>query len=242
MSKIHMMLQGKGGVGKSFISAMLAQYKKSKGQAPLCIDTDPVNGTFHGYKALDVTKLEIMEGDEINSRKFDMLIELIAGNGHDDVIVDNGSSTFVPLSHYLISNEVGELLNTMGHELVIHTVVTGGQALLDTINGFSLLVSQFPEPALFTVWLNQYWGPIEHEKRGFEKFKAYQDNRARVSAIVTIPQLKEETFGRDLSDMLQERLTFDEALQMDSLTIMTRQRLNIFKSKLFEQMDSAEVL
>jgi anion-transporting ArsA/GET3 family ATPase len=242
MAKIHMMLQGKGGVGKSFISAMLAQYKKSKGQAPLCIDTDPVNGTFHGYKALDVTKLEIMEGDEINSRKFDMLIELIAGNGHDDVIVDNGSSTFVPLSHYLISNEVGELLNTMGHELVIHTVVTGGQALLDTINGFSQLVSQFPEPALFTVWLNQYWGLIEHEKRGFEKFKAYQDNRTRVSAIVTIPQLKEETFGRDLADMLQERLTFDEALQMDSLTIMTRQRLKIFKSKLFEQMDSAVVL
>lgn len=242
MSKIHMMLQGKGGVGKSFISAMLAQYKKSKGQAPLCIDTDPVNGTFHGYKALDVTKLDIMEGDEINSRKFDMLIELIAGNGHDDVIVDNGSSTFVPLSHYLISNEVGELLNTMGHELVIHTVVTGGQALLDTINGFSLLISQFPEPALFTVWLNQYWGPIEHEKRGFEKFKAYQDNRAPGLGHCDHPQLKEETFGRDLSDMLQERLTFDEALQMDSLTIMTRQRLKIFKSKLFEQMDSAVVL
>ena len=58
----------------------------------------------------------------------------------------------------------------------------------------------------------------------------------------SIPQLKEETFGRDLSEMLQERLTFDEALQMDSLTIMTRQRLKIFKNRLFEQMDNAVVL
>ena len=49
-----MILQGKGGVGKSFIAATIAQYKASKGQKPLCIDTDPVNSTFHGYKALTV--------------------------------------------------------------------------------------------------------------------------------------------------------------------------------------------
>ena len=32
MSKVHMMLQGKGGVGKSFISALLAQYQKERGK------------------------------------------------------------------------------------------------------------------------------------------------------------------------------------------------------------------
>ena len=63
-----------------------------------------------------------------------------------------------------------------------------------------------------------------------------------MSAIVTIPALKEDTYGRDLSDMLQERLTFDEALAMDSLTIMTRQRLKIVKGQLFSQLDSAAVL
>jgi len=63
-----------------------------------------------------------------------------------------------------------------------------------------------------------------------------------VSAIVKIPTLKEDTYGRDLSDMLQDRLTFDEALAMDSLTIMTRQRLKIVKSQLFGQLDNAAVL
>lgn len=57
-----------------------------------------------------------------------------------------------------------------------------------------------------------------------------------------IPSLKEETFGRDLSDMLQERLTFDEVLAMDSRTIMTRQRLRLVKSQLFGQMETAAVL
>ncbi|WP_020565906.1 nucleotide-binding protein [Methylosarcina fibrata] len=241
MSKIHMVLQGKGGVGKSFISSVIAQYKQSKGQKPLCIDTDPVNATFWGYKALNVRKLEIMEGDEINPRAFDAVVELAAA-ATGDVIIDNGASSFVPLSHYLISNEVPALLEELGHELVIHTVITGGQALEDTVSGFRALVSQFPMPSTFVVWLNQYWGPIEHEGKGFEQLKAYKDHKDRVSAIVMIPQLKEETYGRDIAEMLQARQTFDEALAMESLTIMTRQRLKIFKGKLFEQLEAAAVL
>src|ERR1043166_4494673 len=241
MIKIHMVLQGKGGVGKSFIAATLAQYKTSKGQKPLCIDTDPVNSTFHGYKALGVRRLEIMEGDEINSRNFDPLVEVVAAS-KDDVIIDNGAASFVPMSHYLLSNQVPALLQQLGHELVIHTVITGGQALLDTVNGFAQLVSQFPEEALFILWLNPYWGPIEHEGKRFEQLKAYAANKDRISSIVRIPSLKEETFGRDLSNILQERLTFDEALAMDSRTIMSRQRLKLVKGQLFAQMETAAVL
>jgi hypothetical protein len=241
MAKIHMILQGKGGVGKSLIAAALAQYKASKGQQPKCIDTDPVNATLHGYKALEVHKLQIMDGDEINPRNFDSLVEIIAPAEHD-VIIDNGASSFVPLSHYLITNKIPELLQSMGHELVIHTVITGGQALLDTVAGFGQLAGQYPAEALFVVWLNPYWGPIEHEGKSFEQLKAYTANKSRVSAIVQIPNLKAETFGRDLSEMLQDRLTFDEAIAMETKTIMTRQRLKIVKTQLYDQMDSASVL
>ena len=83
MAKIHITMQGKGGVGKSFVSATTAQYKHHKEQAPLCIDTDPINATFHGFKALNVERLDIMEGDEINPRHFDALIEKIAAADQD---------------------------------------------------------------------------------------------------------------------------------------------------------------
>ena len=241
MAKIHMILQGKGGVGKSMIAATLAQYKLAKGQTPLCIDTDPVNATFHGYKAIPVQQLNIIEGDEIRTRNFDAIIELI-DSSKDDVIIDNGASSFVPLSHYLISNKVPELLKEMGHELIIHTVITGGQALLDTMSGFSQIVVQFPEQVLFVVWLNPYWGPIMHDGKYFEQMKAYTANKSRVSAIIQIPELKEETYGRDFSGMLQARLTFDEALAMETLTIMTRQRLKITRTQLFGNLDNAMVL
>jgi len=241
MAKIHMVLQGKGGVGKSMIAAAIAQYKASKGQAPLCIDTDPVNATFEGYKALKARRLNIMDGDEINTRNFDALVELIAPT-QSEVIIDNGASSFVPLSHYLISNQVPALLKDMGHEMVVHTVITGGQALQDTVSGFAQLAGQFPDECVFVVWLNPYWGPIEHEGKGFEQMKAYKDNKNRVSAIIQIPTLKEETYGRDFSEMLQARLTFDEALAMKSLTIMTRQRLKIVRTQIFGHLENAAVL
>lgn len=241
MAKIHMILQGKGGVGKSFIASILAQYKASNGQNPLCIDTDPVNATFNGFKALNVKRLQIMDGDEINSRNFDSLVELIAPST-DDVIIDNGASSFVPLSHYLLSNQVPTLLQEMGHEFVVHTVITGSQAMDDTINGFAQLITQFTSETTFVIWLNPYWGAIEHEGKSFEQMKVYTTNKGRVSAIVKIPDLKEETYGRDLSDMLQERLTFDEAIANPALTIMTRQRLKIVKTQLFDQLNSASVL
>lgn len=241
MSKIHMVLQGKGGVGKSMIATVLAQYKISNGQQSICIDTDPVNATFESYKPLSVNRLKIMDEDEINTRNFDALIELIA-KSESDIIIDNGAVSFVPLSHYLISNQVPKLIGQMKHELVVHTVVTGGQAFLDTINGFAQLASQFPKECPFVVWLNPYWGPIAHEGKSFEELKAYKDNQSRVSAIIRIPTFKAETFGRDFSDMLQARQTFDEALADESLTIMTRQRLQIVKDQLFAQLEAAAIL
>jgi hypothetical protein len=241
MAKIHITLQGKGGVGKSVVATVLAQYLAGRGSKPLCIDIDPVNATFHGYQALEVQRLQIMEDDEINSRKFDALIELLAPLS-SAAIIDSGASSFVPLSHYLISNQVPALLAEMGHELVVHTVITGGQALLDTVSGFAHLTSQFPKETIFVAWLNPFWGPIEHDGKGFEHMKAYLANRDRVSAIARIPPLKDETYGRDLGDMLQARLTFDEALALSSLTIMTRQRLKIIKGLLFNQLDQTTVI
>jgi anion-transporting ArsA/GET3 family ATPase len=239
MAKIHLVLQGKGGVGKSVISALIAQYKTTEEHQPLCIDTDPVNATFSGYKALNVERLDLLDDDEINTRNFDKLIEIIAETKHDDLIIDNGASSFVPMSHYLISNKIPALLKEMGHELVIHTVVTGGQALMDTVSGFSQLAKQFPAEASFIVWLNPYWGAVEAEGKTFEKMKAYLDNKSRVSAIVKLPTLKEETYGRDLSEMLQERLTFDEAISSEDLSIMNRQRLKIIKEQVFAQLQTA---
>ena len=56
---IQLTLQGKGGVGKSLVASVLAQYLWEKGKEVRCIDTDPVNRTFAQYRALSADRLNL---------------------------------------------------------------------------------------------------------------------------------------------------------------------------------------
>jgi hypothetical protein len=42
---IHPSLQGKGGVGKSLVASILAQYHLQRGKTVRCIDTNPSHAT-----------------------------------------------------------------------------------------------------------------------------------------------------------------------------------------------------
>ncbi|WP_033480350.1 ArsA-related P-loop ATPase, partial [Xanthomonas phaseoli] len=73
MKKVHITLQGKGGVGKSLVASLIAQYLRQSDKDPVCVDTDPVNATFSAYEAFNARRLELMDGTKINERHFDDL-------------------------------------------------------------------------------------------------------------------------------------------------------------------------
>ena len=236
---IHFVLQGKGGVGKSFIAALIAQFRQDRGEI-LAIDTDPVNATFLGYKAFDVKRAEIMEGEDINQRNFDKLMETILQASCDDVIVDNGASSFIPLMSYMRSNGVIDILTELGHTPYIHTVVTAGQAQPDTIEGFRQLVEYFGEHRVkLMVWLNEFWGVVQDREIPFDRMPVFKQNADSVTAILTIPELKQETFGEDIAQMLVARQTFDEAINSSEYSFMARQRLAKIKNHIFKEMEEA---
>ena len=236
---IHFVLQGKGGVGKSYVAALIAQYCLERGRI-LAIDTDPVNATFAGYEGLNVQRAQILDGEDINPRKFDELMEMIFKADCDDVIIDNGASSFVPLVSYLRSNGVIDLLTELDHRPFIHTLITGGQAQSDTIAGFEKLLRDFGgDTTQIIVWLNEFWGEIVDRGIPFERMPVYKQNADKVRAIITIPELKQETFGEDIMEMLKARQTFDEALESTEFTFMAKQRLSKIKNHLFKLMDSS---
>ncbi|CAB1275625.1 nucleotide-binding protein [Candidatus Nitrosacidococcus tergens] len=237
MAKAHFTLQGKGGVGKSLVSALIAQHRQGNGISLVCIDTDPVNATFTGYSAFPVERVELLKDNTIDEREFDRLIEIITENRNSEIVIDNGSSSFIPLSSYLIENEAIEMLHEMGHEIFIHPVITGGQSLMDTLSGFDSLARQFPESAKIIVWLNQYFGNIEKEDKTFEKMKVYQDHKDRVAGIINIPRNSGATFGEDMQQMLESRMTFEQAIKSDQFKLMSKHRLKMMKKILFDQMN-----
>ena len=60
---IHLILQGKGGVGKSVIASWLAEFLISRGRQVRCIDGDPVNRSLSQYKALGAENLDLVNED-----------------------------------------------------------------------------------------------------------------------------------------------------------------------------------
>ena len=57
---IHLVLNGKDGVGKSVVATWLAEFLISRGRDVHCIDADPVNRSLSQYKALGAEKLELV--------------------------------------------------------------------------------------------------------------------------------------------------------------------------------------
>lgn len=55
---IHLVLNGKGRVGKSVVATWLAEFLVGRGRAARCIDGNPVNRSFSQYKALEAERLE----------------------------------------------------------------------------------------------------------------------------------------------------------------------------------------
>ena len=236
MNQVHVTLQGKGGVGKSLVASLLAQYHRGKGVPVIVVDTDPVNATLSGYEALGPRRLELLDGSRVDERRFDELMEALLTEDAT-FVVDNGAASFIPFSNYLIENRAAEMIAGADKQLVVHTVVTGGQALVDTLAGFDALAAQLPSDTQLVVWLNEYFGAITADGKSFEQMRAYQEHRHRVRGMVRIPRQTSDTFGKDVELMLDRRLTFDEVTQSPAFGLMAKQRLAMVRRAIDQQLD-----
>src|SRR6266513_1354580 len=126
---IHFVLQAKGGIGKSFVSTLLAQYLLNETGAVRCFDTDQENTTFTHYEALNVRHVPVANSSRlIEPKKFDGLMEtLLTEEGN--FVIDTGANTFSNLLAYMVENEVFPMLAEAGKTTYVHTIVGGVETL-----------------------------------------------------------------------------------------------------------------
>ena len=233
---VNLSLQGKGGVGKSLVASLLAQYfRDRKGMSVRCIDADPVNQTLAQYKELGAERLDLIREGSVDQRAFDGLMEsLLTESG--TFIVDNGASTFIPLWNYVLENNAVALLKAAGRRVFVHCVLTGGQALGDTLSGFARL-AQTTDERNIVLWVNEYFGRVERDGRALSDLPVYTEHAGSVVGSVAIPRRNQDTFGRDVEDVIARKLTLQEAIESASFPIMVRQRLRVVQRELFDQLD-----
>lgn len=240
MATIHFVQQGKGGVGKSVISSFLYQALTHLGKKVTAYDTDPVNATLHGYKEFNVVQIDIVKQGQIDERAFDELLEALYGlpdGAH--AVVDNGASSFLALGKYMRGNEVVPVLEEKGHQVFFHSVVTGGQAIGDTISGLKVLADGFPSTPII-VWLNPFFGEIRMDGKGFEQFKIYEDYGRQFYALIHIPHVNKDTLGRDLEELFAKRQSFSAGIGACQY-IAVRSRLKRYWEQIVNLIEQAGI-
>ena len=79
---------------------------------------------------------------------------------------------------------------------------------------------------------------MERDGRALSELPVYIEHAGSVVGSVAIPRRNQDTFGRDVEDVIARKLTLQEAIDSSSFPIMVRQRLRVVQRELFDQLDS----
>ncbi|MBI0006981.1 conjugal transfer protein TraL [Gilliamella sp. W8126] len=233
-NSINIVLQGKGGVGKSFLSSILAQYfldfKKIKMSGA---DTDPVNQSFASIKRIGAAQIEILRDGAIIQSKFDAIFEKIIAEQKTTFVIDNGASTFVPMMKYINDNDIVSIFDSLNRPVYIHTVIVGGQSQTDTLQGLMSLYELITESSnvKLVIWLNEFQGSIEIPA-GYSELVS-----DKTAAIITIHNRNSDAFNDDLEKLTKARMTNEEAQKSNEFGLMSKNRLNKVFTEVYLQLD-----
>jgi len=235
MATMFITLQGKGGVGKSVLTAAFAQWLVDRGRSVACIDTDTLNPTLLQYKPLKATHIRLSQNHVIDPRALDALVGIVTEAPTDAlIVVDVGSNGFETLMAYEVENGVFALLEELGHQVVVQTVIAGGPDAEDTSKGTMALLDATDVPIM--LWLNQHLGPLEVQGQPIAKAKFLHAAKDRILGTILLPARTQATFGKDTEEMLSQRLTFGQAIERFDL--MPRTRIKRIRDELWAQLDA----
>lgn len=239
MSNVHFIMQTKGGIGKSWVSALLAQYLKSKKRKLVCADTDPKTPTFVNFKSLNVAYVEVFENGKIKQAKFDPLVESMLEKDYDFVI-DTGGNTFIDLKNYLLDNSTFNTLHESGKKVFIHCPLTGGQAFDKTIEGFSELLDIKSNFFKIVVWENEYWGPVESDGVSVLESDLYLNavDAGKVLGSVKIKDRSQsDSYVDDIKKMTTNSFTLDDVQSSKEFNLMAKMRMKTVVNDVFLELD-----
>ncbi len=235
MATMFITLQGKGGVGKSFLTVAFAQWLVDRGRSVACIDTDTLNPTLLQYAPLQATHIRLSQNHVIDPRALDALVGIVTEAPADaHVVVDVGSNGFETLMAYEVENGVFALLAELGHQVVVQTVIAGGPDAEETSKGTMALLGATDVPLI--LWLNEHLGPLQVQGQPIAQAKFLHDARDRILGTVLLPARTRATFGKDTEEMLRQRLTFAQAIE--GFDLMPRTRIKRIRDELWAQLDA----
>jgi len=226
MKRLDLIINGKGGVGKSFFAVNFVQFLKDKGIAHVTIDTDNENSTLKRFHA-DAQFLDLA-----NRRELDGIFGALEKT--DLVVVDCRAASTDLFLDYFTEVDLPTILPALGAAL---TLVMPVNHELDSVDQVQRLTDQLGRTSSYVVVRNA----------------AHSDSFTLFESAEVCAQLRSKLGGREitmprLQDWLvealsRENLTITAAVKHSAFSLLDRQRLLTWQRKFYAEIEStAELL
>jgi hypothetical protein len=220
--RIDLILNGKGGVGKSFFTVNFVQYLKDSSTSHLAIDTDNENSTLKRFHP------EAHFVDLSKSTAIDALFSEL--NAHSLVVVDCRAASTDIFLDFFVEMEVFKALRELDAAMTIISPVNHEP---DSIKQIQVITERINGNASYVVVKNHSFS---------DEFTIFEQSKIRTRLAdelaakeIDMPKLQDWLVVR----LNQIGITITPALQHPNFAIFERQRLKNWQRKFYEQIEAA---
>jgi CobQ/CobB/MinD/ParA family nucleotide binding protein len=223
--RLILILNGKGGVGKSFFAVHFVQYLKDRGIAHAAFDSDDENSTLKRFHP------EAGFIDPNRPTEIDRMVEALQDN--TVVVVDCRAASTRIFLKYFEETDLATVLEGMGAGLTIASPVNHE---LDSIHQIQKLVSGITGKTDFLVIRNEVHG------EGFDLFDKSKLRQKLLNELGAKEILVTQMQKWLVEGLQRSKLTPTTARNHQDFYLMDRQRLINWQRRFYAQIDSVKEL
>lgn len=226
MASIHFIGGEKGGVGKSVVARLVAQFHIDRNLAFVGYDSDRSHATFRRFYADYASPVVI---DDFAS--IDHVVEALCADPASGAVVDLAAQTLRPLRAWAEASGMAELLAEHGHRAVLWHVMDDSMDALATLGS---VCEAFGSEVSYVVVLNHGRGGAFAHVAASPQLAAAKRLGARV---VELPRLQEAAMRK----IDQADASFWAAINRSdgpgALGLLERQRVKMWLRRAYQELE-----
>lgn len=226
MATLHLIGGEKGGVGKSVIARLLAQYMIDRDIPFTAFDSDRSHGALLRFYSDYAQPVSVDEFDSL-----DTIFETAAEHDEQRILVDLAAQTALPLNRWIGESGVLELAAELNIDVNYWNVMDSGKDCVDLLGS---LMEEYGGSLNYVLVLNHLRGD---KFDIFDQSPARNEAEQKNAAIIKIKRLHPQTMIR----IDAHSSSFWAAVNADSgpnkLSLLDRQRVKTWLRNSYEQFD-----
>ncbi|MDP2904262.1 MAG: mobilization protein [Methylovulum sp.] len=231
MTTIHFIGGEKGGVGKSVLARVMAQYMIDRNIPFIGFDTDRSHGALLRFYA-DYASPTVID----NYHSLDNIIDAAAAEPERRILVDLAAQTHYPLATWIDESGVLEVAEELGITLTYWNVMDSGK---DSVELLSKLLDHYGSKLNYVLVQNQ----LREEDFTLLEFSGVKDRALEMNAKVMVLKrlytpIMTTIDGNNSSFWAARNRDLDH---LNALGLLDRQRVKIWLNHAYNQFDILDV-